>query len=158
MYILPQNFIIAQKPPKAQQARGENFYNCPQFAHCVQWNILKFPHFVPQSYLSAECWVHMPLNVKQDQRSIDVIVIRLQWLLMTLLLQNVKQKSNMNEIMDIYLNVQIFKCLDIYKYPDIKMSRYLNVLIFKSPMSRYLNVQIFKCHNIKMSRYLNVTI
>ena len=28
-------------------------------------------------------------------------------------LQNVKQKSNMNEIMDIYLNVQIFKCLDI---------------------------------------------
>ena len=34
------------------------------------------------------------------------------------ILQNVKQKSNMNEIMDIYLNVQIFKCL------DIEMSRY----------------------------------
>ena len=26
---------------------------------------------------------------------------------------HVKQKSNMNEIMDLYLNVQIFKCLDI---------------------------------------------
>ena len=55
----------------------------------------------------------MLLNVKQDQRSIDVIVIRLQWLLMTLLLQNVKQKSNMNEIMDVYLNVQILKYLNI---------------------------------------------
>ena len=50
---------------------------------------------------------------KQDRRSIDAIVIRLQWLLMTMLLQNVKKKSNMNEIMDTYLNVQIFKCLDI---------------------------------------------
>ena len=50
---------------------------------------------------------------KQDQRSLDAIAIRLQLLLMKYLLQNVKQKSNMNEIMDLYLNVQIFKCLDI---------------------------------------------
>ena len=42
--ILSQNFIIA---PKARQVRDENFYNCPQSAHCTQWNILKFPHFVP---------------------------------------------------------------------------------------------------------------
>ena len=34
---------------------------------------------------------------KQDRRSIDAIVVRLQWLLMSLLLQNVKQNSNMNE-------------------------------------------------------------
>ena len=33
--------------PKARQAHDENFYNCPQFACCVQWNILKFAHFVP---------------------------------------------------------------------------------------------------------------
>ena len=33
--------------PKTRQKRGENFYNCPQFACCVQWNILKFAHFVP---------------------------------------------------------------------------------------------------------------
>ena len=37
------------------------------------------------------------LRVEQDRRSIDAIVIRLQWLLMTMLLQNVKQKSNMDE-------------------------------------------------------------
>ena len=30
---------------------------------------------------------------KQDQISIDAIVIRLQWLLMTMLLQNVKTKD-----------------------------------------------------------------
>ena len=44
VYILSRNFIIA---PKAWQAQDENFYNCPQFACCAQWNILKFACFVP---------------------------------------------------------------------------------------------------------------
>ena len=44
VYILTQNFIIA---PKAREARDENFYNCPQFARCAQWNILKFARLVP---------------------------------------------------------------------------------------------------------------
>ena len=57
--------------------------------------------------------VHQPIMLKQDRRSIDAIVIKLQWLLKTLLLQNVKPKSNMNEIMDVYLNVQILKFLNI---------------------------------------------
>ena len=55
----------------------------------------------------------MNSGIEQDQRSIDAIVIRLQWLLMTMLLQNVKQNSNVNEIMDINLNVQIFQYLNI---------------------------------------------
>ena len=52
--------------------------------------------------------------VKQDRRSTDAIVdMDMQWLLMSILLQNAKQKSHMNEIMNKYLNVQIFKCLNI---------------------------------------------
>ena len=43
VYILSQNFIIAPRG----WARDENFYNCPQFEWCEQWNILKFAHFVP---------------------------------------------------------------------------------------------------------------
>ena len=43
VYILSKNFLIA---PKEQEVRGENFYNCPQFARCAQWNILKFVCFV----------------------------------------------------------------------------------------------------------------
>ena len=42
VYILSKNFLIA---PKEQEVRGENFYNCPQFACCTQWNI--FGHFMP---------------------------------------------------------------------------------------------------------------
>ena len=64
---------------------------------------------------------------------------------MTMLLQNVKQKSNMNEIMDIYLNVQIFKC------PDIQIFKYLDMQIFGCPdikIPMYLQIQILKCPDI----------
>ena len=33
-------------PARPLQAHDENFYNCPQFAGCMQWNILKFAYFV----------------------------------------------------------------------------------------------------------------
>ena len=42
MNILSQNFIIAPEHNKLMM----NFYNCPQFAPCVQSNILKLAHFV----------------------------------------------------------------------------------------------------------------
>jgi len=51
--------------------------------------------------------------MQQERTSIDAIEIRWQWLLMTLLIQNVKQKSNLNDLIDIYSNVQIIKCPDI---------------------------------------------
>ena len=46
----PRGVYFVPKPyncPKVRQMHDENFYNCPQFACCVQWNILKFAHFVP---------------------------------------------------------------------------------------------------------------
>ena len=43
LYFVPKLSIC----PKARQAHDENFYNCPQFAHCAQWNIFKVAHSMP---------------------------------------------------------------------------------------------------------------
>ena len=52
------------------------------------WFYEKKSNFFPKHFLNFFQFFGHPSH-KQDQRTIDVIVIRLQWLLMTLLLQNV---------------------------------------------------------------------
>ena len=43
------------------QVRGEIFYNCPQFACCAQWNILKFARFVPFVGLILQNWANFDI-------------------------------------------------------------------------------------------------
>ena len=55
---------------KAQQVRDENFYNCPQFACCVQWNILKFTRFVPFIGSFLKNWANFDIILSKSVKNI----------------------------------------------------------------------------------------
>ena len=64
--------------PKARQVRDENFYDCPQFACCAQWNILKFAHFVSfvESFLKnlANFDIILSESIKIIAKSLDFLI------------------------------------------------------------------------------------
>ena len=69
VYILSQNFIIAPMP-KVWQARDENFYNCPQFACCMQWNIFNLSVLWPLLDRFKKNWANFDIILSKSVKII----------------------------------------------------------------------------------------